>query len=155
MLSFINYRMERFDPISFESHMRKYFVAQDQFTRAGILCPGYKSRDRAFWLFPIVTPNKILFVQYLLEAGINAYRGATQLAYVKPHTGYKDAANSKWLMENVVYLPIHWGMTDNEVRETVERVIECFNKLTAYLKSNEIPRPKQAMTVELLDRPRL
>jgi hypothetical protein len=49
MLSFISYRMEQFDPVSFEANMRKYFVAQDQFTRAGILCPGYKTRDRAFW----------------------------------------------------------------------------------------------------------
>lgn len=97
-----------------------------------------------------------MFVQYLLEAGINAYRGATQLAYVKPQEGYKDAPNSKWLMENVVYLPIHWGMTDNEVRETVERTIQCYNRLLNYLKSNsEIPKPKQSMTVELMERPRL
>jgi dTDP-4-amino-4,6-dideoxygalactose transaminase len=102
-----------------------------------------------------VTPNKILFVQFLLEAGINAYRGATQLAYVKPEAGYKDATNSKWLMENVVYLPIHWGMTDNEVRETVERVIECFNKLVAYLKQNDMPKPKQTLTADLLERPRM
>lgn len=81
-----------------------------------------------------MTPNKLLFVQYLLEAGVNAYRGATQLSYVKPAPGYKDAENSKWLMENIIYLPIHWGIEDNEVRETVERTIECYYKLINYLK---------------------
>jgi hypothetical protein len=39
-------------------------------------------------------------------------------------------------MENVIYLPIHWGMTDEEIRETVERTIECFYRLSDYLKNN-------------------
>lgn len=63
-----------------------------------------------------MTPNKLLFNSFLLEAGINSFRGATQLAYVKPSEGHKDAENSKWLMENIIYLPIHWGMTDDEIR---------------------------------------
>lgn len=89
---------------------------------------------------------------------MNAYRGATQLAYVKPHKGYKEAENAKWLMENVVYMPIHWGMSDNEIRETVERTIECYRKLTNYLKQNGMPQPKNPKTLELLEkieRPRL
>lgn len=114
--------------------MKKYVYAQDALTRAGIYCPGFKSADRAFWLFPIVVPNKLLFVQFMLEAGINAFRGATQLAYVKPKEGFEDAPNSKWLMENVIYMPIHWGMKDSEVKVTVERTIECYSKLTNYLK---------------------
>ena len=101
-----------------------------------------------------MTPNKLLFVQYLLESGINAYRGATQLAYVKPQPGYKDAENSKWLMENVIYLPIHWGMSDDEIRETVERTIECYKKLTAYLRQNG-PPPSKERTKELLEGPKL
>lgn len=135
--------------------MRKYFMAQDALTRAGIYCPGYKTRDRAFWLFPILVPNKLLFVQFLLEAGINAYKGATQLAYVKPSEGYEDAPNSKWLMENVLYMPIHWGMTDQEIKETVDRTIECYNKLTTYLKQTGMPKPKQLKTLALLEGPKL
>lgn len=77
ILAFIYYRMQKFDPHQFEDYMRKYYVALDQFTKAGIFCPGYKTKTRAFWLFPIVVPNKLLFVQFLLESGINAYRGAT------------------------------------------------------------------------------
>jgi hypothetical protein len=70
----------------------------------------------------------------LLASGINAYRGATQLAYVKPPPGVKEADNSKFIMENIVYMPIHSGMTDIEIKETVERTIECYKKLTNYLK---------------------
>ena len=91
----------------------------------------------------------------MLESGINAYRGATQLAYVKPSPGYKDAENSKWLMEDVIYMPIHWGMSDSEVRETVERTIECYGKLTNYLKQKEMPKPHKPLTARLLEGPRL
>lgn len=77
MLYFIEYRMQRFDQDFFKACMKKYFYAQEALTRAGIFCPGFKTVDRAFWLFPIVVPNKLLFVQFMLEAGINAFRGAT------------------------------------------------------------------------------
>jgi hypothetical protein len=73
---------------------------------------------------------------------------------VKPTQGYKDAENSKWLMDNVIYLPIHWGMSDDEIRETVERTIECYYKLSDYLKNNSL-RPSQERTAQLLDRPKL
>jgi hypothetical protein len=62
MLAFLYYRMSNFDPVYLEDCMQKYFYAQKEFTRAGIYCPGYKKEDRIFWLFPIVVPNKQLFV---------------------------------------------------------------------------------------------
>jgi hypothetical protein len=62
MLSFIYYRMSVFDSSSLKQGMKKYYYAQDAFIKAGIYCPGYKKKDRYFWLFPIVVPNKILFV---------------------------------------------------------------------------------------------
>lgn len=57
-------------------------------------------------------------------------------------------------MENVIYLPIHWGMSDQEVRETVERTIECYNRLTRYLKENKM-NARVERTQQLLERPRL
>jgi len=42
--------------------MKKYFYAQDAFIKAGIYCPGHLMKDRYFWLFPIIVPNKLLFV---------------------------------------------------------------------------------------------
>ncbi len=57
-------------------------------------------------------------------------------------------------MENVIYLPIHWGMTDDEIRETVERTIDCFNRLSDYLKQNA-NKPSNERTALLLERPKL
>lgn len=62
MLAFLYYRMSNFDQVYLEDCMQKYFYAIKEFTRAGVYCPGYKTEDRIFWLFPIVVPNKDLFV---------------------------------------------------------------------------------------------
>lgn len=174
MFHFIYYRMQKFDPHQFKDYMSKYFVRKHrrhllgcprtdgegwnllprlQNLESRILVSTYKFN--LIRLFPIVTPNKLLFSQFLLESGINAYRGATQLAYVKPSQGYKDAENSKWLMENIIYMPIHWGMSDGELQETVERTIECYHRLLAYLKQEDMPKPRIKKTVDLLERPRL
>jgi hypothetical protein len=45
-------------------------------------------------------------------------------------------------MENIVYMPIHYGMSEQEIKDTVDRTIKCFNKLTAYLKQDKIAKPK-------------
>ena len=58
---------------------------------------------------------------------------------MKPPEGRTEAPNSKWMMESIVYLPIHSGMADNEIRQTVERTIECYQKLSKYLTSNDAP----------------
>lgn len=86
-------------------------------------------------LFPVAVPNKILFVEMLLERGINAYRGATQLSYVRAPPGFKEAENSKWLMEQVLYLPIHAGLPDHDAKVTLDRTIDTYKTLVKYLKA--------------------
>ena len=93
-----------------------------------------------------MVPHKVLMVQYLLASGINAYRGATQLAYVKPPEGRTEAENSKWAMEHIIYLPIHSGMPEEDIKETVERVIEAYHRLVDYLAKSDVPKPVKKRT---------
>jgi dTDP-4-amino-4,6-dideoxygalactose transaminase len=74
---------------------------------------------------------------------------------VKPQKGYSDAENAKWMMENIIYMPIHYGMLDSEIKETVDRTISAYNKLVAFLKQDQIKRPVSPKTIELMERPRL
>jgi hypothetical protein len=53
-------------------------------------------------------------------------------------------------MENVVYMPIHWGMSEADIKTTVDRTIECYNRLVNYLRQQDIPRPKNPRNLELL-----
>ena len=63
------------------------------------------------------------------------------MRYVAPPEGRKHAENSKWLMESIVYMPIHSGMDEKDLRETIERTIECYHKLSDYLNQEGIPKP--------------
>jgi len=45
---------------------------------------------------------------------------------VKPQKGYSEAENAKWMMENIIYMPIHYGMLDSEIKETVDRTITAY-----------------------------
>lgn len=92
-------------------------------------------------------PHKLLFVDYMLTRGINAYRGATQLRYVAPPEGRPDSEASKWLMDHIVYMPIHSGMDDRDLRETIERTIECYYKLSDYLNRDGIPKPNAPRSI--------
>jgi hypothetical protein len=91
----------------------------------------------------------------MLSRGINAYRGATQLRYVAPPEGRTDAENSKWLMDHIVYMPIHSGMDDKDLRETIDRTIEIYHKLSDYLNKDGIPKPTAPKTIALLNKARL
>jgi hypothetical protein len=108
-----------------------------------------------FRLFPIAVPNKMLFIEYMLSRGINAYRGATQLRYVNPPKGKADCEGSKWLMDHIVYMPIHSGISDKEFRETIERTIDCYHKLTEFLDKDGVPKPDHPLTKNLLERVKL
>jgi dTDP-4-amino-4,6-dideoxygalactose transaminase len=90
------------------------------------MVPGNKIKDRGFWLFPIIVPNKILFNSFLNQKGINAYRGATQLCYVKPMPGYKECEYSAWFMDNVIYLPFHASVPDKDFKNILERTIDAY-----------------------------
>ena len=105
-------------------------------------------------MFPMAAPNKILFVEMLLARGINAYRGATQLTYVRASSGHKEAENSKWLMEQVLYLPIHAGLPDSDARVTIERTIDTYHDLIKYLKNQKV-QPTKPRSKELLERAKL
>ena len=49
LLHFIQQRIQDFDYKAYEENCRKYQLATDAFTKAGILVPGWKVRDRGYW----------------------------------------------------------------------------------------------------------
>lgn len=105
-------------------------------------------------LFPIAVPNKMLFCEMLLQRGVNAYRGATQLTYVRSTHDHKEAENAKWLMEQVIYLPVHASNSDSDARDIIERTIDTYKNLVRYLKNQKV-QPTKVKSKELLERAKL
>lgn len=96
----------------------------------------------------------MLFCEMLLERGVNAYRGATQLSYVRASPDHKEGENAKWLMEQVIYLPIHAGLPDADARATIDRTIDTYKNLVRFLKNQKV-QPTKVRSKELLERAKL
>jgi len=58
-------------------------------------------------------------------------------------------------MDHIVYMPIHSGINDKEFRETIDRSIEVYHKLTDYLDRDGVPKPEHPLTKKLLERAKL
>ncbi len=102
-----------------------------------------------------MVPNKVLFTEFLNQRGVHAYRGATQLCYVKPPSGYKDCNNSQWMMDCVMYLPFHWSVPDKDFKDILQRTIDAYKDLMKYLEQPHVPKPTHANTKELFVRAKL
>ena len=58
-------------------------------------------------------------------------------------------------MDHIVYMPIHAGMSEKDIRLTVNRSIDAYNNLSDYLRSPSVPKPINSRDEKLLERPRL
>ena len=71
-----------------------------------LVLPGFHSPSRHYWLFPLLPPPHVTTDRFLSELnrlGVDAYRGATQLAVVRGG----GCVEAEGLMDRVVYLPVH------------------------------------------------
>lgn len=96
-------------------------------------------------------PSRLLFHDYLQAKGVNSFKGATQLCYIRPSKGYKDAENAKWLMEQVLYLPISYSVGDTDLRDTIERTVEAYKELMQYFQSPNLPKPTKVLNKKIFE----
>ena len=100
---------------------------------AGLFVPGHMVENRNYWLFPMVVENKDLFIQYMIQKGVVTVKSSTQLKEVKPHDeAHKHAPMTRWLMDNVIYLPVHKGVPEKELKEQITRMCDGYAALKKY-----------------------
>ena len=83
-LYFLNYRFATFSDVDYKQNITKLQYAVDVLASHHIYCPGYKNKDRGFWLFPVYASDANLLSTILNKRGVAAYLGATQLKPVHP-----------------------------------------------------------------------
>jgi len=58
-------------------------------------------------------------------------------------------------MDHIVFMPVHCGIPDKEFRETIDRSIEAYHKLSDFLDRDGLPKPDHPLTKNLLERAKL
>jgi dTDP-4-amino-4,6-dideoxygalactose transaminase len=101
----------------------------------GAALPGMNAEHVDYWLFPVLVKNPDALLQKLDARGMDAYRGATQLRFLEPPSeseiGRKiePCLNAKFLIDHVIYLPVHKNVP-LEGLEQISRVFrECLNEV--------------------------
>ncbi len=92
------------------------------------LVPFKLNEFNSYWKFPILVERPDLWQKKLLEHGIDA--APTNLTFLPGLDFFKDitdgkAPNARVIVENIIYLPIHYYLTKDEVL----KVIEIVNKI--------------------------
>lgn len=87
-----------------------------ELTSIGYFVPGEAVSSRSYWLFPIMSPNSQLFVDFMSKQGFLVFKGSTQMTYVPmpEHlvSKYGDTQRLKeYFQKHVVYLPIKTNLS--------------------------------------------
>jgi len=128
-------RMRSFDNEYMDRRMAVLKRAQDKLTNAGIKVPGHVHKERSFWLFPIVVPDIPLCYKALVDRGVDAYLGATQLRVIQPPSGsrFTEIVETQEYFDKILYLPLHKEVPDHVVDEIIKRTIEVIHDINRQL----------------------
>lgn len=126
LLSFLYYRLSTIDEHQLLTSMNKLNLATDILTEGGIKVPGHLTSRKVFWLYPVVVPDASKAYTLLNNAGIDAYRGISQLNKIDPPVGssYEEPAETNKMFENLLYFPLHKDVPEKDVREICAKAVE-------------------------------
>ena len=133
LLSFLHYRLSASNETELLHSMEKLHLATDILTQGGLQVPGHLTRRKVFWLYPVVVPDATKAYSLLNNAGIDAYRGISQLNKIDPPVGssYEQPEETNKMFKNLLYFPLHKDVPEKHVREICLKAAELLN-----------PRPK-------------
>lgn len=121
-------RFEQFQTASVEANTAKCDLLIDLLPDS-CLIPGVAAYARDHWLFPMVVNQPQQALTELNKFGIDAYRGATQLALVPQPEAHElpyDSCNglitpyprvAAQMMDNIIYLPMHKHVKPHHIAE--------------------------------------
>lgn len=92
--------------------------------------------QRSYWLFPVVVPNQMQFIEFSIANGLNVTAGRTQTRAVnvptkrlsEPNPDYEGVTKANWMLSHVAYLPCHEFLSEKEVKLIAKRFTEIYNR---------------------------
>lgn len=69
----------------------------------------------------------------MIGKGVVPYRSSTQCKEIKPaSSNYKACPNTRWMMDNVIYAPIHRDIPWKDQERITQRMIDGYKALVDY-----------------------
>ena len=126
LLSFLYWRLTHLDQELLLASMEKLHQGTQILTDGNVQVPGSKSNRKVFWLYPIVVDDTTKAHEKLNNAGIDAYRGISQLNKIDPPIGssFKDIPETNKMFANLLYCPLHKDVPEDEIRYICNSIVE-------------------------------
>jgi dTDP-4-amino-4,6-dideoxygalactose transaminase len=133
LLNFMLKRFQRFDQVEFERTSKLLKQSQERLIKAGFFIPGQDTQDRNVWPFPIIVQNSELFMQYMFLKGVIPYKTSTTCKEIKPESSkYAHCPNTRWMMDQVIYAPIHRNIPGPDQEMITKRMADGYQALIAF-----------------------
>ena len=129
LLSFLYWRLNNLNETELLQSMEKLHTATEILTKNKVMVPGYKTHRKVFWLYPVVVEDAAKAYIDLNKAGIDAYKGISQLNKIDPPVGssYKVPEETNKMFSNLLYFPLHKDVPEKLVREICAKAAEILN----------------------------
>lgn len=132
LLALLEYSLRNFDNLDFSrsGHVGK-LLSEIILKKSNLaVVPGFESPVMNYWLYPLAVQNTNETIKCLNAIGIDSYRGATQLNLVdrpEEYPNMETPPNASKIMNHIIYLPIHKGVSDGLVLKLGESVAQIIN----------------------------
>lgn len=126
LLSFLYWRLENINENDLIMSMSKIHDGTRILTDGGLIVPGSKSDRKMYWLYPVVVDDATKAYSKLNKAGIDAYRGVSQLNKIDPPVGssYAQLEETNKMFANLLYFPLHKDVPEKQLREICMKAVE-------------------------------
>jgi hypothetical protein len=148
LLAFLYQRFQTYDYKQLDHQKEKgLYVLNHLEKNSSLQFIGMNCKLKNFWLFPILVAKPDLFVRILSKYHIDAYRGTTQLNVITKQLtetdnlpisidDYHQCPNAEYLIEHVIYLPVHCYVPKYVLDQLIEIVNRTAKQIEQYhLKS--------------------
>ena len=143
MLALLERRLKRFDTGSIA---RRNAAAATVIERLppSLRRPGENVPVHNHWIFPLEVSEPVALMQHLRTLGFDSITGYSSFIIPDPPEGFPGflAVEARSMMENVIYLPVHTGLSQNELIQLAEAVSDFENLRRETREAVQLPSPE-------------
>lgn len=150
MLALLERRLKRFDT---NSIARRNAAAQTVIERLppSLRRPGENAPIHNHWTFPLEVSDPVALMKHLRTLGFDSINGYSSFIIPEPPEGFEEfrAGEARSMMDSVLYLPVHTGVSEKELIQLAEAVSDFENlqretREAARLSAAELAPPTAA-----------
>ncbi|MBC8354041.1 MAG: DegT/DnrJ/EryC1/StrS aminotransferase family protein [Planctomycetes bacterium] len=140
MLALLERRLKRFDT---NSIARRNAAARTVIENVlpSLRRPGEKAPIHNHWIFPIEVGDPVALMKHLRTLGFDSINGYSSFIIPDSPKGFEEfrATEAREMMENILYLPVHTGVSEKELLRLANAVSEFEYSRLETRKAEHLP----------------